>query len=133
MPSLQWRCTRATSMAAVLAMLVPVVLAHHSFAMFDMTRTVDIVGAVTEFRWTNPHIRIDVDVTVPGSLDAQHWVIEGSALPVLEHEGWTRDTLHPGDKLTVMLHPRLDGALGGSLVGVVLADGRYLGGGARKP
>ena len=40
-------------------------LAHHSFAMFDHTRTVTLKGEVTKFQWTNPHAILEIDV--PGS------------------------------------------------------------------
>jgi len=38
-------------------------LAHHSFAMFDHTKTLTLRGAVTKFQWTNPHAYIELDVT----------------------------------------------------------------------
>ncbi len=41
--------------AAVLTLAAGPALAHHSFAMFDRSRTVDLVGTVKEFQWTNPH------------------------------------------------------------------------------
>ena len=35
--------------------------AHHSFAMFDMTKTIAVSGTVSEFRWTNPHAWLHLD------------------------------------------------------------------------
>ena len=37
-------------------------LAHHSFAVFDHTRTVAVKGTVTKFQWTNPHAFLELDV-----------------------------------------------------------------------
>ncbi len=36
--------------------------AHHSYAMFDMTRSVDLKGKVVQFKWTNPHAWLMLDV-----------------------------------------------------------------------
>ena len=41
------------------------VLAHHSFAMFDHTRTMTLKGEVTKFQWTNPHALLELDVPEP--------------------------------------------------------------------
>ena len=37
-------------------------LAHHSFAMFDQTKELTLVGTVREFQWTNPHSWIQLTV-----------------------------------------------------------------------
>ena len=33
-------------------------LAHHSFAMFELTKDVTYEGTVVEYRWENPHTHI---------------------------------------------------------------------------
>ena len=37
-------------------------IAHHSFAMFDASKTVTLEGTVKEFHWTNPHSWIFLNV-----------------------------------------------------------------------
>ena len=39
--------------------------AHHSFAIFDHSRTYMLTGKVKSFQWTNPHGYIDLDVKEP--------------------------------------------------------------------
>ncbi|MCP5145251.1 MAG: hypothetical protein H6978_10605 [Gammaproteobacteria bacterium] len=121
--------------AAVLAAtLVPaLVLAHHSFAMFDRERTQMLSGTVREFQWTNPHAWIQVVVT--DDTGAMHeWSIECGSPNMMARQGWKSRTLKPGDKVALMMHPMLDGSPSGSLVSVTLADGRVLGpGGAPAP
>jgi hypothetical protein len=94
---------------------------HHSGAMFDKTRVVKITGVVTEFAWTNPHSSFKVQV------DADLWAIEMNGVSNLVHEGWKRNTLKAGDKVTVTVNPLRDGRPGGWFIGIKLPDGSALG------
>jgi hypothetical protein len=98
--------------------------AHHSFAMFDQTRKLTLAGTVKAFQWTNPHSWVQLTV------GADEWSIEALSPNVLGRQGWKRNTLKPGDKVTVVINPLKDGGKGGNLVSVTLADGATLGGGA---
>jgi hypothetical protein len=100
-------------------------LAHHSFAMFDMQKDVTVAGKVTEFRWTNPHSFMHLDVTDPQGATV-NWAIEMTSPNNLVNGGWRRSSLKPGDTVTVTYHPLLNGKAGGSLVRVKLADGTVL-------
>jgi hypothetical protein len=100
-------------------------LAHHSYAMFDMTKTVTLNGSVVQFKWQNPHSFIKLDVPVNGQVE--HWAIEMTSPNNLAVEGWKRSSLKPGDKVTLQVHPLRDGAKGGSFAAVKLADGKVLG------
>src|SRR5262245_40223970 len=57
----------------------PTAWVHHSGAMFDRTRTIQISGVVKEFLWTNPHSSFKVDVPAAGGGEAQLWLIEMNA------------------------------------------------------
>ena len=107
--------------------------AHHSGAGVDRTRTVTITGTVKEFRWTNPHSWIDLEVT--DAKGTALWSIEMNPPPYLVRSGWKSSTLKPGDKVSVTLNPIRTGEPGGIFVSVALADGRVLdgrgGGGGR--
>jgi len=92
--------------------------AHHSFAMFDNQKTVSVEGTVKDFQYTNPHSWIQLLVIDPKTGSVVEWSIEGGALNALAREGWTRQSLKPGDKATVVVHPLKSGAIGGSLVSV---------------
>ena len=87
-------------------------LAHHSFAMFDQSKSVTVQGTVKDFRWTNPHVFIQLLVkTDSGSED--EWSIEMTSPEHLARVGWRPGTLKPGDKVTLVIHPMRDGTAGG--------------------
>ena len=110
---------------ALSAFAVPA-LAHHSYAMFDMNRTVQLDAQVTRFKWQNPHAFIEADVAAPGGA-TEHWAIEMTSPNNLAQEGWKRTSLKPGDRVRIWVHPLRSGARGGSYAGVRLADGSTLG------
>lgn len=99
--------------------------AHHSFSMFDMKKDLTMTGTVTDFRWTNPHAWMHLDV-VDAKGGTNNWAIEMTSPNNLVSVGWRRSALKPGDKVTVTYHPLANGKMGGSLVKVVLPDGRTL-------
>jgi hypothetical protein len=116
-----------TSMGAALALLLSQAHAHHSGAMFDITKAVTISGTIQEFNWTNPHSNFKVDV-VNSSGNEEIWSVEMNSPNNLVREGWKRTTLKVGDKVTVTVRPLRDGTPGGQYVSIILADGKYLGG-----
>ncbi len=101
-------------------------LAHHSFAMFDRDRTDTVVGTVKAFEMINPHAWLRVLVAEPGGA-TNEWSMEMGGAGQLERQGWTATSVHPGDKVTVRIHPLRDGSYGGQLVSVTLPNGQVLG------
>ena len=100
-------------------------LAHHSFSMFDMAQEKTIAGTVTDFQWTNPHSFIWLEV--PNASGAgEQWGVEGMSPNFLERRGWSKNTLHRGDKVSVVIHPVKNGAHGGSFVRVTLPNGKVM-------
>ena len=108
-----------------LAILAAPAAAHHSYAMFDMTKIIALDATVTTFKWQNPHSFIEADVKAPEG--SEHWAIEMTAPNNLVQEGWKRTTVKPGDRVTLYVHPLRSGDRGGSFAGVKLADGTVLG------
>lgn len=101
-------------------------LAHHSFAMFDFQANKVLTGTVVQFDWTNPHTFLWLDVPAgPGGV-VEKWGIEGMSPNYLGRRGWSKTTLKPGDKVTVTIHPLKDGAKGGTMLKVVLPDGKQM-------
>ena len=100
-------------------------LAHHSFAMFDMTKSVTLEGTIKTFKWSNPHAWIEINVPKPGGAD-EMWGVELTSPNNLMRVGWKRTSLKPGDKVTMIVHPLRTGAPGGSLAQVTLVDGTIL-------
>lgn len=88
--------------------------AHHSFALFDVSKTVALEGTVKSFEWTNPHSWITLEV--PGPRNAvDEWLIELPAAGALAREGWNKNYIKVGEKLILHVNPLKDGRKGGSL------------------
>ncbi len=119
--------SRASPLLALLATLAAGAPAgaHHSSAMFDAEVEMALEGEVREFKWSNPHAWIELDVTgEDGSVTM--WAIEMQPPTMLARRGWGRSSLKPGDAVTVVVHPLRDGQPGGSFVFVTLPDGTEL-------
>lgn len=102
------------------------VLAHHSPAAFEPTKTITLTGTVKEFRWQNPHTWIELHV--PNEKGEQVlWAVELTSPTYLVRAGWKSNTLKPGDKVTVVGRPLKSGEPGSAIfTSVTLADGRTL-------
>jgi hypothetical protein len=121
--------TKTARTLLLLALIAPIpfvpAIAHHSYAMFDMQKTVKLEATVARFKWQNPHAFIEADANVGGR--TERWTIEMTSPNNLAQSGWKRTTLRAGDKVTLHVHPLRGGAKGGSYVGVVLPDGSSMG------
>jgi hypothetical protein len=101
------------ALIAIAAMLTAsAALAHHSFAMFDQSKKVTLEGTVKDFRWTNPHVFIQLLVKNDGGGEDE-WSIEMTSPEHLVRVGWKPGTLKAGDKVTLVIHPMRDGVKGG--------------------
>ena len=114
-------------LAVALAAGTATASAHHSFAVFfDDTKTIEISGSVTEFRFSNPHAIISLDVkNKDGMVD--EWKAETNAVTLLKRRGWTKDSLKAGDVITVDGWPSRDGAHYMRMRTIKKADGTVLG------
>jgi uncharacterized cupredoxin-like copper-binding protein len=117
----------STGMMLSLMAAVGPASAHHSGAMFDASKKVDVSGTIVDFNWSNPHANFKVNVEKPGGT-SEVWAVEMNSPNNLVRDGWKRTTLKPGDKVTVTVRPLRDGTPGGQYVSIVLADGKVLGG-----
>jgi hypothetical protein len=97
------------------AVAAPPALAHHSYAMFDVSKNIAIEGTVKEFLWTNPHSWIRLEV-MDSKGKPQEWGIEMGSLTILVSLGWNPKTLQPGDKIRMTVHPLKTGLPGGDVV-----------------
>jgi Family of unknown function (DUF6152) len=112
---------------ATLAVLcvAPRAAAHHSFAMFDLEKSVEVEAIIKAVHWQNPHVWIDITMKPKGKPE-QAWAIEAGATRTLIRQGWKRESLKPGDKVLIEFHPMRNGSKAGSLVQVTLASGEVL-------
>ena len=98
------------------------VSAHHSYAMFDVEKKIAVEGTVKEFRWTNPHAWIRMEV-MDAKGQQKEWAVEMGSLTILVQLGWNPKTLQPGDKIKISLHPMKSGLPGGDFM--TLDDGGH--------
>ncbi len=113
---------------AAAAMLAAPASAHHSAAMFDSSKLVVLKGAVTEFSYLNPHSWISVQAAPDGASEAaKRWDVEATSPSSLSRIGVEKETLKPGEKITIAIRPLRDGRPGGSMVFFVTADGKRYG------
>jgi len=117
---------------AVAAAAPTLALAHHSFAAFDRTKKVVLVGKVKEFSFTNPHAWIQLEVQDANGGKTE-WGVECGSPNMMARTGWKKDLLQPGDQVAVTVNPLLDGKPNGSLVSITLASGTVLGPGDAPP
>jgi hypothetical protein len=99
------------------------VFAHHSSAGIDRTKSVELVGTIKQFSWTNPHSWMEVDVP-DGKGGILTWKVEMTSPAYLVRAGWKSTTVKAGDEVKVTVRPLRDGSPGGLFVSVLLADGR---------
>jgi hypothetical protein len=120
---------KVLTLVALIAGLLTIcgpLFAHHGAAAYDMSKTVVLKGAVvTQFAWINPHPLIKVDYKDDKG-NVQHWTMEMGSTPASELIGWNRNTLKPGDVITVYLWQSKTGLPVGRLNKVVLADGTIM-------
>ena len=90
------------------------VQAHHSFAIYDQENPVTMSGVVREHRWTNHHAAVILTITNEDGSETD-WVLDQGPVNMLSRQGWTRDTLKPGDRITVEFSPLHSGQPGGLL------------------
>jgi hypothetical protein len=116
---------KRSSMGIMLAAMVGAgspAVAHHSFAMYEPTKTLTFKGTVKSFQWTNPHVVVWVLVQPEDGGAVQEWSLETTSPGVLTRAGWTRQSLKAGDRVSVTFSPLRDGSRGGGLNSVTLLD-----------
>ena len=84
-------------------------LAHHGNVAYDEQHPTTITGNVTEFVWSNPHCQIYLDVK-DAKGNVVGWSVESQSPGILRRNGWTRDSIKPGDHIVVTLVPAKSGA-----------------------
>jgi hypothetical protein len=88
-----------TAGLGIIAWLAGPVLAHHSFSTeYDATKKVKLTGVVTNVAWTNPHMRVYIDVT-DATGKVTNWNLELTSPNSVRRQGWGRNDLKAGDKV----------------------------------
>ena len=114
------------SLAVILLWMTSLVTAHHSPAVFDRTKEIKLVGVVKEFKWSNPHSWIELDVRNEKGV-VETWGVEMNPPSYLIKAGWKRTSIKAGDEVTIMVHPLRNGEKGGQFRSITLPNGQVLG------
>ena len=120
----------AVILVAVGVLSVTTAWAHHSFAAYEPSKQVKLVGVVTEFKWTNPHVYIQLDAQESTGGETKRWLIECASTSILNRAGWRFNLIKAGDKVTVIVAPLRNGEPAALLKQMTLADGTKYGNGA---
>ena len=100
--------------------------AHHSYAMFDLTRIATVQGKVKVVEWTNPHVWLWIDSEGHSSGAGTYAFETVSPGELKRFYGWSRASLNVGEKITVEFSPLRSGKLGGVVRRIMFGSGRML-------
>jgi hypothetical protein len=107
--------------AAVLLASAGRVLGHHSFsAEFDASKPFKMSGTVTKVEWMNPHTFFYIDVTDEKTKKVTNWAMEMGSPNCLMRQGWTRNSMKVGERVTVEGSLAKDGSPTGNARSVIL-------------
>jgi len=111
------RFTSIAVAAAAAALLSLPARAHHSHANYNTNEFTTLSGTITEVVWTNPHVWLYMEVAGAQGRP-QMWALEGGSPTSLMRGGWQRDSIKPGDTVSVRCH-RLRDRSEGCVLGFV--------------
>lgn len=114
-----------TAVAAGLLMISVEAFAHHGTASYDTSKTITVKGTVTDFQFMNPHVLVFLDVKDDKG-NTQKWQGELTSPNHLSRNGWSKNSLKPGDEVTLGGYPAKNGVNSMWITKVVLADGTTL-------
>ncbi len=98
---------------------------HHGSAGFGLKTVILKRAVVTQYRWANPHTLVLFDVH-DDKAHIVHWAGETGSASSIKLLGWTKETLHPGDVITVYIYPHKFNRNFGRIDKIALADGQIL-------
>jgi hypothetical protein len=100
-------------------------LAHHGSAAYSNSVIAMKNVTVTRFAWNNPHCIVMFDAK-DDKANVVHWAAEIGSPPAVTVLGWTKNSLQPGDVVTLYVWPAKSGRPVGRLNRVVFPDGKVL-------
>jgi uncharacterized protein DUF6152 len=77
--------------------------------IYDFSHPVTLTGTVTEYDYSSPRVRIHFDVKDKNGT-ASKWTVETASPLKIYRAGWKKDSLKPGDVITVTGLPAKDGS-----------------------
>ena len=89
----------ASALGGLLLASVPLTAHHEILAKFDAAKPVTLTGIVTLVDWRNPHVHVFINVR--NARETVNWAVELESPIDLQRNGWTKETVRPGDKIRV--------------------------------
>ncbi len=126
---MKMKLAKSFGLALGLLLICVPLFAHHGGSEYDTQNLKTMKGTVTEFNWANPHCQVYLDVKDDAG-KVVNWGIETLAPAVLKRAGWSPETLHRGDQITITIAPSKRGTPIGMIRKVVLPNGEELTGGS---
>ncbi|HJT87066.1 MAG TPA: DUF6152 family protein [Bryobacteraceae bacterium] len=120
--------TCAVRFALVTGLASVCLWAHHSpSAEFDMTKRITLTGTLTKVDWTNPHIRVGLDVKGEGG-KLENWAFESNPPAWFRRVHVSRSDFAKAVGQTVKVEGvrAKDGSFYGYLQKIILPDGSSL-------
>jgi len=97
------------SLLLSLLVVTPMFAHHEILAKFDAAKAQTLKGSVTRVDWVSPHVHVLMNV--PDGARVVNWAVEVESPVDLERSGWNRNSLKPGDAVTVQGMRARDGSL----------------------
>jgi Family of unknown function (DUF6152) len=99
-----------SSFLGLLVLAAGLAYAHHSAPVFyKIDERTTVSGTVTEFRFTNPHAILKLEV-VGQDGEKQQWTAETTSPSILRRRGWSQESFKPGEKVKLEGMPSIDGS-----------------------
>ena len=90
-----------------------------------MTALTTVKGTVTQFEWSNPHAYIHIE-SKDDKGNVTEWTAELASLGMLSRVSWKRDTVKPGDEITIYGNRAKNGKTLMRLDKIAFANGQEL-------
>jgi hypothetical protein len=123
--SIKQRAVCVLGLTLIFLLICGLASAHHGSSNYDLSKSVSVKGTITQFDFMNPHSAIHLEA-IDDKGHAEQWLIEADSPNNLSRAGWTKDSLKPGDQVTVFGNRLKDGSKVIRLQKVIFADGREL-------
>ena len=114
---------RAIGMWSAVLLLASPLLAHHSLVnTYELNDTIALTGTVSEVRWSNPHVRLEIE-TRDDNGEVSRWSVELGAPHRMERDGAEQTDIRLGDEVRVDAWIALDGSQLAAAQSLMLSDG----------
>jgi hypothetical protein len=119
--------TRIVTLALVMNLFVTTVpaFAHHADVAYQRTSIELKNVTIVKVSWINPHGVVLCDVK-DGSGKVARWTLEMGSPSAMQRVGWNRNSLSPGDVVTLDVNPAKNGTNFGRLLRATLSDNKVL-------